>query len=239
MEKSLRRMNELQSKNGLSTEIADQLCLWIRKEQKPPGTVLGTEALLAKQFGVSRTVIREAIGQLRGLGIVSSRQGLGLCVASRDAIDTIAKVLSPMVGDQLSWPILCHMRFVLEVGSIPLAVERVTPDQIERMRYLAHKMHGLVERSRSISRQVEEQIALLEIEFHQIIFDAAGCEFTEQFHAILVEYFNDSSVDGLYRSVPTRKDMEDHIKLVDAMEKRHIGNAVSIMVDHIRNILIS
>jgi GntR family transcriptional regulator, transcriptional repressor for pyruvate dehydrogenase complex len=237
MEKPTKFNKALQSRNALSTEIANRLCLMIREEQKPAGTILGTEAMLAKQFGVSRTAIREAIGQLRGLGIVESRQGLGLCVANGDAINTIAKVLAPMAGDKVSWSKLCHMRFVLEVGSIPLAVERITANQIERMRKLAEEMHALVKRKRPISIVLEEKIARHEIEFHQIIFDAAGCEFTEQIHSLLGEYFYESSGDGPYRSIPTIKDMEDHIKLVNAIAERDVGKTVAVMVDHIRHIL--
>lgn len=226
------------SRNALSTDIADQLCLWIRKEQMPPGTVLGTEAQLAQQYGVSRTVIREAVGQLRGLGIVISRQGVGLCVANCDTIDTIAKVLTPMMTDKLSWSNLCHMRFVIEVGSIPLAVERISSQQIVRLQKLAQTMLSIMQKKRTLSRQEEEKIAKLEIEFHQIILDATGCKFMEQFHSILVEYFNESTVGGPHRILPTMKDMEDHIKLVEAIQARDAGKAVAIMVDHIRNILI-
>lgn len=237
MEKPLDRSVMLQSRDALSTEIANKLCLWIRKEQKIPGTVLGTEVMLAQKFGVSRTVIREAIGQLRGLGLVTSRQGLGLCVANSDTMETIAKVLVPMVADKVSWTKLCHMRFVLEVGSIPLAVERITTEQMERMQQLASEMKSLLHGKRSIPKKVEERIAQFEIDFHQIIFDAAGCEFTEQFHSILVEYFNESSVDGRYRVVPTMKDMNDHVKLAKAISQRNVGQAVAIMVDHIRHTL--
>lgn len=238
MKRTTKSNDALQSRNALSTEIANRLCLSIREEQKPPGTVLGTEALLANQFGVSRTVIREAIGQLRGLGIVESRQGLGLCVANGDAINIIAKVLAPMASDKVSWSKLCHMRFVLEVGSIPLAVERITSDRIDRMRTLADEMYALVKSKRPISREVEEKIARYEIEFHQIIFDAAGCEFTEQIHSLLGEYFFESSGDRPHRSIPTIKDMEDHVKLVNAIAERNVGKAVDVMVDHIRNILL-
>lgn len=228
--------NQLSSRSGLSTEIANQLCLLIREKAKPAGAVLGTEAALAQQFGVSRTVIREAIGQLRGLGIVESRQGVGLCVAAGDAISAMAKVLAPISGDRESWARLCNMRFVFEVGSIPLAVERITAPQLERMRKLADKMHSIFTK-KPISRETEKQIAHYEIQFHQTIFDAAGCKFTEQIHALLVQYFFESSADGLHRSLPTLKDLEDHKKLVDSMEKRNVNESVALMVDHIRHIL--
>ncbi|RJP27052.1 MAG: FadR family transcriptional regulator [Candidatus Omnitrophota bacterium] len=223
--------------NALSTEVANQICALIRRERLAHGKVLGTEADLARQFGVSRTVIREAVGQLRGLGIVTSRQGLGLCVSNSNAISTMAKSLAPMIGDKATWSKLCHMRFVLEVGTLPLAVERATADQIERMRLLAEEMYEMVKPGQPITPDVEESVARREIEFHQIIFDAAGCEFTEQFHAILGEYFHESIGIGPYSSLPTIKDMEDHGKLVEAIADKDVGKAVTILVDHIRNIL--
>ncbi|MBN2327976.1 MAG: FadR family transcriptional regulator [Candidatus Omnitrophica bacterium] len=237
MEEKKKFKNQLFSRSGLSTEIANRLCVWIREEAKPAGSVLGTEADLAREYGVSRTVIREAIGQLRGLGIVESRQGRGLCVAAGDAISAMAKVLAPICGDRESWARLCNMRFVFEVGSIPLAVERITSHQIERMRKLADEMYGVFVKKKPISREMEKKIAQYEIEFHQIIFDAAGCKFTEQIHALLVQYFFESSADGLHRSLPTLKDLEGHRNLVKAMEKRDAGKSVTIMVDHIRHIL--
>ena len=224
-------------RNGLSTEIANQLCERIRKERMPEGTVLGTEAVLAKQYGVSRTVIRESIGQLRGLGIVESRQGLGLCVNHGDALDKIGKILAPVAGEKASWSRLCHMRFVLEVGTIPLAVEFITNDQIEKLRQLAAEMIDLLGDGQSISRETEAKIAQMEVEFHDLIMKAGQCEFTQQFHSILVEYFNESSLDGPYRKLPTQKDMQDHVKLVEAIAERDMEKSTSIMVDHIRDIL--
>lgn len=232
------KLNEMSVvRNGLSTEIANQLCDWIRKERMPAGKVLGTEAVLAKQFGVSRTVIREAIGQLRGLGIVESRQGLGLCVNHGNALDKIEKILAPVAGEKASWSRLCHMRFVLEVGSIPLVVEFITDDQIERLRQIASEMKDLLGDGQSISREVEAKIAKMEVEFHHLIMKAAQCEFTQQFHSILVEYFNESSLDGPYRKLPTQKDMKDHIELVDALANKDVGKSTFIMVNHIRNTL--
>ncbi len=50
-----------------------------------PGDRLPTEMQLAEMFGVSRTVIREAISRLKADNLVISRQGLGVFVTS--AID--------------------------------------------------------------------------------------------------------------------------------------------------------
>ncbi len=227
------------TRNALSTEIANQLCSQIRRERMNSGTLLGTEASLAQQFNVSRTVIREAIGQLRGLGIITSRQGHGLSVVSGNAIDTMAKVLAPAMDDKATWSELCHMRFVLEIGSLPLAVERATLDQIDRMGKLAEEMRAMLKPDHSISLEEEERIAQIEIEFHEMIFIAAGSEFTGQFHSVLVEYFYESTGNRPHSSLPTIKDMDDHMKLVDAMTRHDTGEAVAIMIDHIRHTLLS
>lgn len=225
------------NRKALSKEVADQLCERIRKGRLAPETVIGTEATLADEFQVSRTVIREAVGQLRGLGLVKSRQGLGLCVANVDVIDTMSRTLSSILGDQSGWPDLCHMRFVLEVGSLPLAVERATPKQIKRMKQLAMEMLERVQNGDPSSKAVEKFIAQREIEFHQIIFDAAGSDFTRRFHNVLAEYFHESYGSGPHGSPPTLKDMKDHIKLTDAIAQRDVKKAHTILVDHIRHIL--
>jgi len=214
--------------------LADRLCSHIRRKRLGPGASLGTEAKLAEQFGVSRTVVREAIGQLRGLGIVTSRQGLGLRVAGGDVVDTLGKVMAPLVADGKSWHEICHLRFVLEVGSLPLTVERAGDEDIEHMRALADEMLRLV-RNRSGSReQIARDITKREIEFHQRIFDIAGGELAGKIHGLLVEYFHEAYGQGPHSQPPIHKDMQDHVKLVQAIGQRDIGQAVAILSDHIR-----
>src|SRR6476661_7158528 len=50
-----------------------------------PGDRLPTEQRLAEAHGVSRTVVREAVHQLRSRGLVRSRQGSGVFVAEPPA----------------------------------------------------------------------------------------------------------------------------------------------------------
>ena len=61
------------------TSTAERVAKAIRREIGrrclSPGEVIGTEGGLAKELGVSRNAVREAVGRLRGLGLVESRQG--------------------------------------------------------------------------------------------------------------------------------------------------------------------
>ncbi|MEM5422635.1 FadR/GntR family transcriptional regulator [Paraburkholderia ferrariae] len=71
---------------ALSDTVAQQLLVQIDKGTFARGGKLPTEAVLAQEFGVSRTVIREAISRLKNEGVVEPRQGSGVYVAAHGAI---------------------------------------------------------------------------------------------------------------------------------------------------------
>ncbi|WP_102223873.1 FadR/GntR family transcriptional regulator [Acidimangrovimonas sediminis] len=61
-------------REGLRTEILSG--------KVKPGDKIASEAQLTERFGVSRTVVREAIASLRADGLVEARQGAGVFVLS-------------------------------------------------------------------------------------------------------------------------------------------------------------
>lgn len=67
----------------LTDTVAKQLRAEIDEGRVLPGEKLPTETRLAEQFGVSRTVIREAVSRLRQDGIVEARQGSGVFVTAQ------------------------------------------------------------------------------------------------------------------------------------------------------------
>ncbi|WP_429301085.1 FadR/GntR family transcriptional regulator [Paraburkholderia sp. GAS199] len=71
---------------ALSDTVAQQILTQIDKGAFERVGKLPTEAVLAQQFGVSRTVIREAISRLKNEGVVEPRQGSGVFIASHGTI---------------------------------------------------------------------------------------------------------------------------------------------------------
>ncbi|ALP65049.1 FadR/GntR family transcriptional regulator [Paraburkholderia caribensis] len=71
---------------ALSDTVAQQLLAQIDKGTFARGGKLPTEAVLSQEFGVSRTVIREAISRLKNEGVVEPRQGSGVYVSVHGAI---------------------------------------------------------------------------------------------------------------------------------------------------------
>ncbi|MDR7126456.1 FadR/GntR family transcriptional regulator [Pseudotabrizicola sp. 4114] len=74
----------------LVVQVRDALRAQITEGQFRPGDRLPSEARLTEGFGVSRTVVREAIAALRSDGLVEPRQGAGVFVLPPSAPDDLA-----------------------------------------------------------------------------------------------------------------------------------------------------
>ena len=73
--------NSLIDRNpSLADVLAKRLSEEIAAGQLKPGEKLPTEQQLGERFGVSRPIVREAIGRLKHDGLVVSRQGAGVFV---------------------------------------------------------------------------------------------------------------------------------------------------------------
>src|SRR5690606_15727839 len=59
----------------LADRITEMLAAQIRSGAYPVNARLPTEKFMTEQYGVSRTVIREAISRLKSEGLVETRQG--------------------------------------------------------------------------------------------------------------------------------------------------------------------
>ncbi|RYY77530.1 MAG: FadR family transcriptional regulator, partial [Comamonadaceae bacterium] len=65
---------------SLAHDVVDALSGRIREGSLAPGVKLPTEAAIMEEFGVSRTVVREAISRLQAAGLVETRHGVGTFV---------------------------------------------------------------------------------------------------------------------------------------------------------------
>lgn len=70
---------------NLTTELADLLRQRINSGQYTVGQKLPSSKYIETQAGVSRSVVREAVAQLKAEGILTSRQGVGVFVAEKPA----------------------------------------------------------------------------------------------------------------------------------------------------------
>jgi DNA-binding FadR family transcriptional regulator len=103
-----------------------------------PGDPLPAAADLAREFEVSRPVVREALKIVATLGMVTSRQGRYSRVADRAAWnDLSAELLSARLEVGALDDIMAdslELRRVIETEAAALAAERATPEDLDAMR---------------------------------------------------------------------------------------------------------
>jgi GntR family transcriptional repressor for pyruvate dehydrogenase complex len=117
----------------LSDQLAALLGAQIDSDTLRPGDRLPTEAQLALAHGVSRTVVREAVHQLKSRQLVLSRQGSGVFVAPTPMNRPL--VFDPAVlGSVQAVVHVVEVRRVIEGEMAALAAERATRAQVAAMR---------------------------------------------------------------------------------------------------------
>jgi GntR family transcriptional repressor for pyruvate dehydrogenase complex len=118
---------------GLAHDVVDTLAGRIREGSLAQGEKLPTEAAIMEEFGVSRTVVREAISRLQAAGLVETRHGVGTFVVgmgdhapfriSPDQLGTLQDVIAVL-----------ELRIAVETESAALAATRRTPENLQTLR---------------------------------------------------------------------------------------------------------
>lgn len=118
---------------SLAHDLVDALAGRIREGSLAQGEKLPTEAAIMEEFGVSRTVVREAISRLQAAGLVETRHGVGTFVVGMG--DAAAFRISPdQLGTLQDVIEVLELRIAVETESAALAAVRRTPQNIQTLR---------------------------------------------------------------------------------------------------------
>jgi len=128
------RLRRPETGGSLTHYVTEQLRHRIISGEIQPGQKLPTERALITEFGVSRTVVREAIAGLRADGLVAPRQGAGVFVLEPpDKIPSMPQF--PTRFDRISSIIeALELRCAVEIEAAALAADRSSPAQQMRIR---------------------------------------------------------------------------------------------------------
>ncbi|WP_235579316.1 FadR/GntR family transcriptional regulator [Pseudorhodoferax sp. Leaf274] len=217
-----------QEADRLSDRLAHRLAQQIATGALQPGARLPTEQQLAQTHGISRTVVREAVHQLKSLSLVVSRQGSGVYVATAPAHQPLA--FDPRVLGSVDAVVhVVEVRRVLEGEIAALAAERATRSQIAGMRRQLKAIDLAVAEGRD---GVAEDLG-----FHRLIGEATG---NPQFRLLLgfLEQYLREGMRITRGNEARRADFMqavqlEHRAVVDAIAARDPAAARRCAVDHI------
>ncbi len=149
----------------LSDRLAARLIQQIESGGLQPGERLPSEAQMAATHGVSRSVVREAVHQVKSRGMVRARQGSGVFVSFQPRQRPLA--FDPKVLESMEAVVqVVELRRVLEGEMAALAAQRATRAQLGAMRRALQTVDAVDARRRT---GVEEDFA-----FHRAIGAATG-----------------------------------------------------------------
>ena len=123
----------LRRPRSLTADLVQALGDRVRDERWPAGTKLPTESAIMAEFGVSRTVVREAISQLQAGKVVETRHGIGTFVLGQGEASAfrIAPAKLATLQDVIA---VLELRIGMETESAALAALRRTPRQLAAIR---------------------------------------------------------------------------------------------------------
>jgi GntR family transcriptional regulator, transcriptional repressor for pyruvate dehydrogenase complex len=162
----------------LSDKVADLLLETIHARRLQPGERLPSERELGEQFGVSRTVIREAVRALAAKGVIEVRTGSGLRVAAVDSA-TVSESMSLFMrgSTTLDYPKVHEVRAMLEVEVAGLAAERASREDLADLAAICSVMEADEDLEAASRHDVEFHRAIARAthnELHLLLLDSVG-----------------------------------------------------------------
>jgi GntR family transcriptional repressor for pyruvate dehydrogenase complex len=149
----------------------------IRLGALKPGDRVPSEPELMREFGVSRTVVREAMSRLQAGGIVETRQGVGTFVLATPAPEPALLDLGHGQVKARQVLAMLELRISLEAEAASLAALRRSAAHLEGMRAALDDFEA--------QRRAGERTSEADFRFHAQIAAATGNEYFEEVLASL------------------------------------------------------
>lgn len=164
-------IGQIRRSEHLPARIAAQIDRDISEGRLKPGDKLPTEHFLAKSLGVSRSVVREAIAQLRNEGLVETRQGVGAFVTERPV--RLIRINEDELFERDSFRDLFQLRMPLEIEAAGLAAIHHTDEDMARLDEALARMTG--------AEKWTEQGIVADLAFHRAVAEATHNDYFPMF----------------------------------------------------------
>ena len=148
-------------RTNLADMVFDKMKERILSGEYEQGRLLPTQEDLARAFGVSRTVMRDAFHKLSSLGLIEIRQGRGSSVRSTNPLSIMSSLLASFNMDAASIRDLMEARYYLEQCIIRLAAVRITEEDLDLLGANVDLME------KAVASGDIQAFAAIDLEFHE------------------------------------------------------------------------
>ncbi len=217
-------------RESLSSQVVRVLTDRIKQDEYPRGSKLPTEKALMEELGVSRTVVREAIANLRASGLVSIQHGIGVFVRDDAGVTPfrLGEADLMQAGNMIKG---LELRIGIESEAAGLAAERWTEADLKAMSDACDTMEIAVKNA--------TRNTLADFEFHCAV---AAASHNEHFSGIF-NYLGETLMPRMRRTTQAVDDQtlslhlarvnNEHRAILAAIEAREPDGARAAMRAHL------
>jgi DNA-binding GntR family transcriptional regulator len=201
------------AQGGTTQQIVDAVTSAIIERRLMPGTRLAEQSI-AEIFGVSRTIVRQALNQLSRDRLVRLEPARGASVATPSAEEARQ---------------VFETRAMLEGELARRLSQRITDAQVATLR------QHLEEERKAIGRTDVPGRTRLLADFHVVLAQLLGNEVLGELLGDLLS--RSSLISLMYQSsMSAEQSQAEHVLIVDALERRDAAAAARLMVEHIASV---
>ena len=218
-------------RTNLSNMVFEEMKSRIFSGAYEQGAILPTQDDLAKEFGVSRTVMRDAFHKLSSLGLVESQQGRGSFVRFEGAVSVMSSVLESFNMNAETIQDLMEARYHLEKIIVGLAAERVTEADIAFLKRNVELMDAAV-----IAGDIPS-FASIDLEFHEKLGEISHNVVLTRILSMIREMMK-NFFDGFSKTPGVApRAVAYHKEIFSAVSERDVEQAERKMQDHLGDII--
>ncbi|MCY9670152.1 FadR family transcriptional regulator [Paenibacillus alginolyticus] len=209
---------ETVKRNTLPKQVVDSIVQLLISGQLKPGDKLPSEMELIDMLGVSRPVLREALSSLEALEVITRKTRGGTHFNNKIGSNPFSVMLALSIGNL---PAIIEARMALELGLVAIAAEKITSEQLNRLKETIDEIAG----------SVDNNYGEADKEFHRIIALSANNPIIEgMIDPLLITH------DKMDRQVRERErdvTVQFHTDIYNALVNRDPQEAFTHMYRHL------
>ena len=213
---------------SLTDQVVERVKQHILENELAENDRLPTERDLIQMFGVSRTVIREALRSLEAVGIIRVKSGDGIFVAGMQTEAVMTMISFQLQRDKQSQLEFLATRLVLECGALELCIDSLDEESVAFMRQCNNRMRDIA--------NVNKDHTLEDINFHKTLFKASHNRIYSALSSLISDFFLEARKAALTSYDDVVMSANEHDKIVDALLRKDLQQAKEIMKLHVNRI---
>lgn len=217
-------------KKKLSDSIIDEVKRMLEENILKEGEKLPDQLTFAKELGVSRSSLREALQRLEAMGAIKQNPKLGTVIVNGNPDRWIMEIKAPLYLDQDS-PLtreLLQARRVIETAAAEIMIRTITKDEIEELRKILKKMEDAYE-SANIT-----DLSLYDLDFHIFLAKCTKNRYLINMYLniynLLGEFFEEAFH---FNPLIREQSVTWHRRILDNLEKEDKSKVPGLIAEHL------